>query len=274
MAFTPGLAADLRAYDVKTDRPDLAAAKRTEYAALGVAGCATARQALDTAEAVLSLVTADQALRVAQSARITPGCLWFDMNSVSPDTKRAAATAIDSKKGRYVDVAVMSAVLPARTKAPLLVSGMHAEAGAAFLAGLGFSNVRIIAGAVGRASSIKMIRSVIVKGIEALTAECLIAADRAGVLDEVLSSLDAGQPSARWAERADYNFDRMLAHGVRRAAEMEEVIKTLDALGTGAVMSNGTVKRQRAIGTLGVSPPEGLAAKLAIVMPGPKAQAV
>ena len=51
-------------------------------------------------------------------------------------------------------------------------------------------------------------------------------------------------------ERADYNLDRMLVHGTRRAAEMEEVVKTLEALGTGSIMSRGTVARQRAIGSL------------------------
>ena len=108
-----------------------------------------------------------------------------------------------------------------------------------------------------------MIRSVMVKGIEALTAECVLAADAAGVLDEVIASLDAAPPAAGWGPRADYNLDRMMVHGLRRAAEMEEVVKTLDALGTGAAMTRATVERQRALGLRAVAPPAGLAAKLA-----------
>ena len=46
--------------------------------------------------------------------------------------------------------------------------------------------------------------------------------------DEVAASLDASWPGADWAAKADYNLDRMLVHGLRRAAEMEEVAKTLD----------------------------------------------
>jgi hypothetical protein len=108
-----------------------------------------------------------------------------------------------------------------------------------------------------------MIRSVMVKGIEALTAECMLAAAQAGVLDEVLGSLDASERPRSWPERADYNLDRMLVHGVRRAAEMEEVVRTLEGLGTGADLTRGTVSRQRAIGALGVkTPPHGLAAKI------------
>ena len=262
MAFAPGLSAVLLAYDRKTDQSALADDKRDDYGLTGVRGCYSAAAALDGADAALSLVTADQALLAAESAAIAPGTLWFDMNSVAPDTKRAAAAAISAKGARYVDVAVMSPVMPARTAVPLLVSGAHAEAGAAVLRALGFGNVRVVPGDVGRASSIKMIRSVMVKGIEALTAECVLAASQAGVLDEVLASLDASEKPKPWAERADYNLDRMLAHGLRRAAEMEEVVKTLYALGTGSAMTAGTVVRQRAIGALGATPPDGLAAKL------------
>jgi hypothetical protein len=103
---------------------------------------------------------------------------------------------------------------------------------------------------------------VMVKGIEALSAECVLAAEAAGVREAVTASLEASWPGADWAARFDYNLDRMMRHGVRRAAEMEEVVATLDALGTGSAMSRATALRQRAIGARALTPPEGLAAKL------------
>ena len=81
--------------------------------------------------------------------------------------------------------------------------------------------------------------------------------------EAVIASLDASWPGADWARRFDYNLDRMMIHGLRRAAEMEEVVKTLDALGTGAVMTCGTVVRQREIGARHVTPTAGLDGKLA-----------
>ena len=90
-----------------------------------------------------------------------------------------------------------------------------------------------------------MIRSVMVKGIEALTAEMMLAADAAGVTDEVLASLDASEKAQSWAARAAYNLERMTTHGLRRAAEMEESAKTLIGLGVEPVMTSGTVRRQR-----------------------------
>jgi len=90
-----------------------------------------------------------------------------------------------------------------------------------------------------------MIRSVMVKGLEALTFECAAAAEQAGVLDEVMASLDASEKDWDWMTRTAYNRERMETHGLRRAAEMEEVAKTLRELGVEPVMSEGTVTLQR-----------------------------
>lgn len=269
-----GWEADARVFDRKTDGADTAT-MRARYADAGVEGAATLAEALADRPLVLSLVTADQALAVAQAAapHLAPGALYCDGNSVAPQTKQAAARAVEAAGAHYVDCAILAPVDPARLAVPLLVSGAQAEAAAAVLAALGFQNISIVGDAVGRASSIKMIRSVMVKGIEALTAECLLAAEAAGVRDAVLASLDASERPRPWEVRADYNLDRMLVHGLRRAAEMEEVVKTIEALGTGAAMTRGTVERQRAIGTLGLgTPPEGLAPKLAAIEERTKSQ--
>lgn len=253
-----------RAYDRLTDAAATRTAKQADYRAANVLGCETPAEALAGASAVFSLVTADQALPAAQTAAasIASGTLWLDMNSVAPGTKRAAAETIDAADGRYVDVAVMAPVLPARLAVPLLVSGPHAADAVDVLAAHGFSRIEIAGPRVGDASAIKMIRSVMVKGIEALSAECALAAHRAGVSDAVFASLDASWKPQDWSARIDYNLDRMMAHGLRRAAEMEEAAATLEHLGVEPAMTRGTIRRQRAIGNLGMTPPDGLALKL------------
>src|SRR3546814_4208583 len=90
-----------------------------------------------------------------------------------------------------------------------------------------------------------MIRSVMVKGIEALTDEMMAAAHAAGVVDEVLASLDASERHDSWTVCASYNLERMTTHGLRRAAEMEESAVTLSVLGRERVIKDGKVKRQR-----------------------------
>lgn len=253
-----------RAFDRKTIDPLQRAAKLAEYETAGVAGCDTADEALAGADGVFSLVTADQALLAARdyAPLLKPGALWLDMNSVAPGTKREAAAAIEAAGGCYVDVAVMAPVNPVQLNVPLLVAGPHAEQAAAVLRDHGFAKVSVAGPNIGDASAIKMIRSVMVKGLEALTAECVLAAERAGVREAVLTSLDASWKAQGWADRANYNLDRMLAHGLRRAAEMEEVAKTLSQLGIEPAMTRGTIGRQRAMGALGLVPPDELVAKL------------
>jgi 3-hydroxyisobutyrate dehydrogenase-like beta-hydroxyacid dehydrogenase len=256
------------AFDIKTDDPDARETKLREYARAGVLGFDTAIGALRNAKAALSLVTADRALAAARACApaLAPGALWLDMNSVAPETKRSAAAAIEAAGGRYADVAVMAPVYPARRNVPLLVSGPHAGAATAQLEDLGYSNVRLVPGEIGTASAIKMIRSVLIKGLEALTTECVLAADEAGVRDEVIASLNASWPGTDWAAKADYNLERMIVHGERRGAEMEEVAKTLDALGTGSAMARATVEVQRALGRRRLAAPDGLGGKISAVL--------
>jgi 3-hydroxyisobutyrate dehydrogenase-like beta-hydroxyacid dehydrogenase len=251
IAFAGAWRADARAFDIKTDDPATAAAKRADYARAGIEGTDTLAAALAGAELIVSVVTADQALAAAEAATkaIAPGALYCDFNSVAPQTKQEAARLIEAAGGLYADVAVMAPVHPAGLAVPLLVSGADA---CAALSALGFSPRRID-GPVGRASTIKMLRSVVVKGIEALTAECFLAARKAGVADEVAASLDASWPGTDWAAKADYNLGRMRAHGLRRAAEMEEAAATLEDLGVDSDMARATARVQRRLGMIQAS---------------------
>lgn len=221
---------------------DIVAEREAAIARCGLEPGASHRGAVRDASAILSLVTADQSLAAARATAesLANGVFYFDMNSVAPDTKRAGAEAIEAAGGHYIDIAIMSPVNPAKLAVPLLLSGAKAEEGATLLGEFGFTNVRVVGDAVGRASSIKMIRSVMVKGIEALTAEMILAAEQAGVASDVLASLGPD-----WAAKAEYNLERMRTHGRRRAAEMEEVAKTLTALGVEPLMTEGTIVRQR-----------------------------
>ena len=245
-----GTWSDAYVYDIKMDNEAQAEAMHQAYKDCGVIDGSSPASILPQAEFVLSLVTADQAVNVAKmaTAYLSPETLYFDMNSVSPGSKREAAKAVQAVGANYIDAAIMSPVNPKALSVPLLLSGAQAECGVAMLSELGFSNINVVGKEVGKASTIKMIRSVMIKGIEALTAECLLAADKGDVLDEVLECL-----GNEWPEKANYNFDRMMVHGQRRAAEMREVEKTLNGLGVEPLLTKGTTARQQAIGELGVT---------------------
>jgi 3-hydroxyisobutyrate dehydrogenase-like beta-hydroxyacid dehydrogenase len=205
------------------------------------------------AEAVFSVVTADQAHEAAVAALpgLAKGALFFDCDSCAPQTKSRTAQDVEALGGLYVDVAVMAPVHPRLRRTPLLISGPHVEAAASALASLGMS-AAIHEGPVGAASSVKMIRSVMMKGLEALVCECVLAGRKAGVIETVLDSLDDTYPGFDWKKRAAYMLERVMTHGVRRAAEMREVALTVDLLGLKGEMSRACVEWQQAIGELGL----------------------
>lgn len=245
--------ARIAAYDIKTDDPAARDAMCARYRELDVRGAASPAEALASADAVFCLVTADQAENAARAAagHLNQGTLWLDGNSCAPGTKVRAAAAIEAAGGRYVDVALMAPVHPKRHHVPLLVSGPHAAAGEALLLALDMKP-KLAGDRVGQASSIKMLRSVMVKGMEALTAECFLAARRAGVEEQVIASLEASSPEIDWRGRGTYNLERMMVHGQRRAAEMREVAATVAELGLGGAMSAAAADWQDRIGALGV----------------------
>lgn len=247
----------IRAYDLKSETPDTAPEIAERCANLGITNCVSVEEALVGADLVFCTVTADQAVIAAQgaAASLNHGSVWLDLNSCAPSSKRTSAEVIEAKGGRYVDVAVMAPVYPKLNLVPCLLSGPHASDIAPVLEALPMST-RVIDGPVGKASSIKMIRSVMVKGLEALTAECVLAAVAAGVEDEVLGSLLKSHPGTDWRKAAAYNFERSIAHGARRAAEMEEVAKTIVDLGLFADVTEGTIRWQRRLAGSGVPIPQ------------------
>lgn len=249
---------EVRAYDVKSDNPDTAGEITDRGADLGVTICGSAEEAVVGAELVFSTVTADKAVAVAKAhgGALEEGAVWCDLNSCAPQSKEDAASSVVAAGGKYLDVAVMAPVYPKRNMVPCLISGPDAVDLAPVLASMPM-DVRVVGEAVGRASSIKMVRSIMVKGMEALTAECALAAVAADVVDEVFPSLKTGHPHLDVEARATYNFERTLVHGARRAAEMDEVAKMLGDLGLPGGMATATADWQRVLSGTDLEMPDG-----------------
>jgi 3-hydroxyisobutyrate dehydrogenase-like beta-hydroxyacid dehydrogenase len=222
---------------------------------IGVRLGTSAADAIEGADIVVSAVTAASSLEAARSAKshLRRDQFYLDINSVSPGRKQETARHLDGT-ARYVDVAVMAPVYPARHQTPVLLAGPDAAAIEPVLTALDMR--ASIAGAdIGAAAAIKMVRSVMIKGMEALTLECFLAATRAGVEDQIVASLSKSFPTLEWPKIVEYNLERMASHGTRRAAEMEEVADTLRELGIDPHMANATVARQRQMGEVGKREP-------------------
>jgi len=207
-----------------------------ESAATAVAGC----------DVVISAVTAEQTYKAAES--VVPGLkqdAWFiDLNSASPGIKVSVAKLVDAAGARYVEAAIMSPFPPKRLNSPVLIGGAYALESLEMLQSLGFSNVAAASEDLGKASAAKMCRSVIVKGIEALLLESLLAARCYGVEQSVLDSLQDLFPGIDWPQKAAYMIARSIEHGDRRAEEMREVSRSVEEVSVMPLMSDACAQRQ------------------------------
>jgi len=112
----------------------------------------------------------------------------------------------------------------------MLLAGAHAADLLRVMQGCGMS-VQVAGAQVGEASAMKMVRSVMIKGLEALSQECFLAARAAGIEERIIASPDPVLSRARLGE------DRRLQPGAHGQpwhpprAEMREVAATLEELG-------------------------------------------
>ena len=230
------LAEDLRKRDVKVSAYDIklggdqAGALREHAAAFGVALSSSHADLAMQADFIVSAVTASQAVRVANACApaVKKGAWFLDFNSASPGAKRRAAALIDAAGGRYVEGAVMTSVPPYRLKVPLLLGG----------------NAKVASEQLGVASAVKMCRSVMIKGLEAMVIESFTTARAYGVEDAVLASLAETFPGIDWEKQGAYFFQRVIEHGRRRSEEVREVAETVREAGLTPWSAQGTAERQ------------------------------
>ena len=247
--FAAGLkpkALSVAVWDIRFAAPAPRDAERDYAAQAGVAVCDSMQALCARADLVISAVTASRTLAVAEAAaaHITPGTVFLDLNSASPGTKQHAAALIDGAGGFYVEAGVMTSVPPYGIRVPMLLGGARAAELARVLQGWGM-DARAVSDKLGVASAIKMCRSVMIKGLEALVIESYATARAYGVEDQVLPTLQETFPSIDWQKQGAYFFSRVVQHGQRRAEEMREAANTVREAGFEPLMAAAIADKQQ-----------------------------
>ena len=211
------LGVDVRGYDPSPVR-----------APSGVVRADDAVSAVSEATFVLALTTAATALAAAESA--LPGlradAVYADLNTASPALKSQTAALVAGAGARFADVALLGPV-PARGLAtPALASGPGAEAFADAFRPLGMP-VDVVSDRPGDAATLKLLRSVFMKGLAASVLESLRAAEAAGRREWLEGEIAAviGEPLL---ERLVEGSRR---HALRRVDEMHAARELLLELG-------------------------------------------
>ena len=198
---------------------------------------------------LVSLVAPEAALEVAQQAAPwVRGKYYLDLNTVTPGTTMRIDEAVSEHGGRFVGGAIMGPLKAEQHHVTILISGPHARRVEAILKEWA-DGVRAIGNRVDLASSVKMIRSVYTKGLEAAVVEMMIAAHLVGCTHEVLGStedlLELDPFKLRFRAMAAEIVREQVPHAARRAREMEQVVATLEELGVRPMTATSSLQRLR-----------------------------
>src|SRR5262249_20930406 len=236
------------AFDVDPDRV------RNNAQEIAVPLLGSNRELAGSAQIIFSTVTCTRAKEAAEQTApfLKAEHLYADLNSVSPAVKQQIEQVIVPTGAGFVEAAVMSPVAPHGHRSPMLLGGTAAPAFAALMKRFGM-RLEILSENVATAAATKMFRSIIVKGLEALMLECVLASAPYGADERVFSSLNESFPGIDWQRLANYMVSRVVVHGERRAREMEEVASTLDALGIEPIMAGAAARRQDWCARLSIS---------------------
>lgn len=232
------------AWDIKFAEPATRDAERAHASGRGVEACESAAALCARSTLVISAVTASNTLAVAREVArgIKPGTLFLDLNSASPGTKTQCASLIDAAGGHYVEAGVMTSVPPYGIKVPMLLGGKEAAALADVLRRLG-CDATVVAEKIGVASAIKMCRSVMIKGLEAIVIESYTTARAYGVEEHMIPTLFETFPGMDWNKHGAYFFSRVAQHGKRRAEKMREAANTVREAGFDPFMAAATAQK-------------------------------
>ncbi len=197
----------------------------------GIRDVPTLEQLVVEADLILSILVPAEAVanaqRVAVAIRSTGAHpAYADCNAIAPATMQQIDAIISDAGGACIDTGIIGGP-PRDGYAPrIYASGPH-EHILAELDGRGVE-VRMLGGAIGRASGLKMCYAALTKGTAALHTALLTAAEALGLSDELQAEIEQSQPDAR---RAMQSLVGVPAKAFRWVGEMEEIAATFASVG-------------------------------------------
>lgn len=225
---------------------------------LGIAIGRDYTAALGATNLVISVVTGKDAVTAAETARpwLNPGTVYLDFNTLTGPQTRDVAARFEGSGVRFIDVAVMGGFNALGLRAPLLLAGRDAGPIATWLNRTGF-DARVLSALAGDASAVKILRSIMTKGIEALAVESLVAAHRQGLVAEVLDNV-ADIDSQGFARFLENMVVTHLVHAQRRMEEVEKAAENLRETDMEPLMTAATQRSHARTSAAGIAPADGV----------------
>jgi len=256
-ALAEGLSASgrsaVRAHTRPREAAAALAAQSARFDAARTCRCDTLVEAVGGAEVVHAVVPGSSSLAVAHQCAplLACGAYYVDLTAASVSDKQAGEALIAATGALYVDGAVLGTVATSGAQVPILASGPGACGWRDLVAVEGL-NVDAIDAPSGDASRVKLLRSVYMKGRDALVVETMLAARRYGLEDRVARSIPGPGEQVTFAELADRVLKAMAIHAGRRSEELRLSAELVTAAGVAPRMARAGVGVLAGVSALGL----------------------
>ena len=210
-------------------------------------------EALAGAHAVLAVVPGAAAEELAR--RCTPHLgsqsIYADLSAAAPAVKLAAAERVTARGALYADVAVLGTVAASGAAVPLLASGSGSETLRALVEPAGL-RVTVLEAPAGDATLVKLLRSVYMKGRDALVLEMMVAARHHGLEGVVAESIAGPGEEVAFPALAERLLSALAVHAERRAHELRSAGAVLRDSGVEPLVTEAGAERLARLATVGL----------------------
>lgn len=249
--------ADICAYDVALGSEG--AYRETvmqRCAEAGVRAAASSEEVVKNSDAVIIAVPARFTASTAEGLLpfAEEGQLFVDVTTALPDVKERQAQLFAERGAEYVDSAMLGSLVVFGHKVPMLASGKGARRWHDLMTPYGMKIDLVGEGApAGEASRIKLVRSVFMKGLEALIVETLLFARKCGIEERILDSVAGSMDKDPFKKLAARMAAADTIHAERRSFEVGESIELMKALGVEPLIALGAKERLARSASFGFS---------------------
>lgn len=207
---------------------------------MGVTVAGSLAELIEGSDLVFSTVTPAAAVVVgkAAAALLKPGQLYCDLNSCTPAFKRQSQAEVAKSGADYLDVGVVGGISLQGHRIPCLVCGEAGPKLKELMDPYGMS-LTLVEGEIGTAALMKMLRSVVLKGIEALMLEMFMAAQTYGLDETMMANVAATFNRGDFEAYSDMLMSTHGLHAARRCDEAEMIRDTIKETGVEPFVTDG-----------------------------------
>lgn len=210
-------------------------------------------EAVAGAACVVSAVPAVAQLELAILAapHLASGSVYVDPSPLPPEAKEEVERAVSVSGALYADAAVLGTAAADGARVPFLVSGPGAERFRQLAEPHGLV-VSALDAPTGAATRVKLLRSVFMKGRDALILEMLLAARRYGLVEPLVESIRGSGEQVPFPDLARRVMTALGIHAERRADELEASADVLRAGGVEPLVTAAGAERLSRLARLGL----------------------